>query len=419
MSTGLQHTLRRGAQHPFRQTYDSGLPPPFHKYQVHKAFDEMFGRGDRVRAPYRALYERLLGFPAQELQERKASADLSFMQQGVTFTVYGEGQSTERILPHDLIPRVLSAQEWATLDAGLKQRVHAINLFLEDIYHDEKILKDRIIPRELIYSCPQYNRAMRGIRVPGGTYIHVVGTDLIRVEDGSFAVLEDNLRVPSGVSYMLANRAMTKRVMPHLLRNQGVRPVDHYCRALLHTLIAAAPAGRDEPRVVVLTPGVYNSAYYEHAMLAREMGVELVEGRDLIVHNNIVYARTTSGLHRVDVIYRRLDDAFIDPVCFRTDSTLGVAGLFNAYRAGNVTLANAVGTGVADDKAIYAFLPEIIRYYLGEDPVLPNIQTFLCNRRKRATACTRKSRYNGRESYGRSGRLWDAYRPPQYGEATG
>lgn len=312
-----------------------------------------------------------------ELDQYQQAADNSFLHQGITFTVYGNEKGTERIFPYDLLPRIITNDEWQTIETGLHQRITALNLFLQDVYHDGRILIENIIPPELIYTSQHYRREMRGVRVPNDIYVSVVGTDLVRLEDGRFAVLEDNLRVPSGVSYMLANRQVMKRIFPTLFGGYGVRPIDQYGQALLATLKALAPKHATDPVVVLLTPGVFNSAYFEHTFLARQMGVELVEGRDLLVHNNIVYMRTTAGLQRVDVIYRRVDDDFLDPLAFRADSALGVSGLFNAYRAGNVSLANAIGTGVADDKALYAYVPKIINYYLGEEPILPNIQTYL------------------------------------------
>jgi uncharacterized circularly permuted ATP-grasp superfamily protein len=304
-------------------------------------------------------------------------ADKAFLQQGITFTVYGDNQGTERIFPFDLVPRIITAPEWRTLERGLTQRLTAINLFLKDIYHDERILSEGVVPRDLVQSCRHYRREMRGVHVHRDIYVSVCGTDLVRLEDGRFVVLEDNLRVPSGVSYMLANREVTKRVLPGLFDRYHVSPIAHYGQALLATLRALAPPVSVDPTFVVLTPGVGNSAYFEHAFLAREMGVALVEGRDLLVHDNIVYMRTTAGLKRVDVIYRRVDDDFLDPLAFRTDSHLGVAGLLNAYRAGNVSLANAIGTGLADDKALYAYIPAIVKFYLSEEPILPNVETYL------------------------------------------
>ncbi|HUS05125.1 MAG TPA: circularly permuted type 2 ATP-grasp protein [Bryobacteraceae bacterium] len=364
------------------------LPPPFSNYVLNDAYDEMFTGDSATRPHYEELYQRLLSVPAEELHRRKQEADLSFLHQGITFTVYGREEGTERIFPHDLLPRIITAAEWSTIERGLTQRITALNLFLRDIYHEGKILADGTVPRELVYSCKQFRRQMRGLQVPRDIYVTVVGSDLIRTPDGRFVVLEDNLRVPSGVSYMLTSRQVMKRVFPNLFQRCGVRSIDHYSTALLSTLRSIAPEGRNDPVIVLLTPGVYNSAYFEHAYLARQMGIELVEGRDLVVHDNVVYMRNTAGLRRVDVIYRRIDDDFIDPLAFRADSILGVAGLFNAYRAGNVVLANAVGTGVADDKALYAYVPKIIRYYLNEDPVLDNVETFLMtNRSEREHVC--------------------------------
>jgi len=350
---------------------------PFVSYQLDTAYDEMFDGVARPRPHYQSLFERLLELQAAELRQRQQTADIAFLNQGITFTVYGSDDGTERIFPYDLLPRVITGAEWATIEQGLTQRITALNLFLKDIYHEGQILADGVLPRELVYSCRHFRRGMRGLRVRRDIYVSVAGTDLVRLADGSFAVLEDNLRVPSGVSYMLANRQVMKRVFPRLFGSYDVRPIDHYGQALLATLRALAPAHRTDPTIVLLTPGVYNSAYYEHTFLARQMGIELVEGRDLLVHDNIVYMRTTAGLRRVDVIYRRVDDDYLDPLAFRRTSALGVAGLFNAYRAGNVSLANAIGTGIADDKALYAYVPAIIRYYLKEEPILANVETYL------------------------------------------
>jgi uncharacterized circularly permuted ATP-grasp superfamily protein len=391
MMTSLKSSQASGSNEPAPHSAANGKPraasstaPPnlqptgalFQRYQVNTAYDEMFAPDYQPREAYAPLVQRLLELPIAALHERKQAADLSFLHQGITFTVYGNEQGTEKIFPYDLLPRIITGAEWATIERGLTQRITALNLFLKDLYHEGHILNDGILPRELIFTCKHYNRQMRGVRVPRDIYISVVGTDLIRQPDGNFYVLEDNLRVPSGVSYMLANRAVMKRVFPRLFSNYGVRPIDHYGRTLLATLRALSP--RHDANIVLLTPGVYNSAYFEHTFLARQMGIQLVEGRDLLVHDNVVYMRTTAGLKRVDVIYRRVDDDFLDPLVFRPDSALGVPGLFNAYRAGNVALANAIGTGVADDKAVYAYVPQIIRYYLGEAPILNNIETYLC-----------------------------------------
>ncbi|WP_263370211.1 circularly permuted type 2 ATP-grasp protein [Granulicella cerasi] len=347
-------------------------------YQLDEAYDEMFAGQGQLRENYGPLLEHFAELPPDEVQRRKQAADLSFLNQGITFTVYGRDEGTEKIFPYDLLPRIITSAEWARVERGLTQRITALNMFLKDIYNEGRILKDGIVPRELVYSCPQYRRHMVGMQVPRNVYVAICGTDLIRMQNGEFVVLEDNLRVPSGVSYMLTNRRVMKRIFPQLFRNYNVKPIEHYTQVLLGTLRSLAPEGRPEPNIVLLSPGVFNSAYFEHAYLARQMGIELVEGRDLVVHDNICYMRTTSGLRRVDVIYRRVDDDFMDPLSFRPDTILGVAGIFNAYRAGNVTLANAFGTGVADDKALYAYVPSIIKYYLGEDPILNNVKTFLC-----------------------------------------
>ncbi|HRX03606.1 MAG TPA: circularly permuted type 2 ATP-grasp protein [Anaerolineae bacterium] len=352
-------------------------PDLLEHYDAGPAFDEFLGKDRQPRDHYLALYQHLRSLPANELNRRQSAADLSFLNQGITFTVYSNDQGTERIFPYDLLPRILTGEEWSTIDRGLRQRMAALNLFLYDIYHEGRILQDKVVPLDLVYSAPHYRREMRDVDVPRGVYVAVDGTDLVRVDNGRFLVLEDNLRVPSGVSYMLANRQVMKRVFPGQFSHYGVQPILNYGQALLNTLASLAPQHADNPIIVLLTPGVFNSAYFEHTFLARQMGIPLVEGRDLLVHDNYVYMRTTAGLQRVDVVYRRVDDDFLDPLTFRRDSILGVPGLFNAYRAGNVTLANAVGTGVADDKAVYAYVPAIIRYYLDEDAILDNVETFL------------------------------------------
>src|SRR3954465_1423227 len=312
----------------------------FSSYDLGAVYDEMFDTAGRARVHCHSLFDELRAASPAELGQRQLEADKAFLTQGITFTVYGDNQGTERIFPFDLVPRIITAAEWRDLERGLAQRLTAVNLFLKDVYHDGRILAEGIVPRELVYSCRHYRREMRGVRVHRDIYVSVAGTDLVRLENGQFVVLEDNLRVPSGVSYMLANREVTRRVMPGLFDRYQVSPIAHYGQALLATLRALAPPDRADPTFVVLTPGVGNSAYFEHAFLAREMGVALVEGRDLLVHDNIVYMRTTAGLRRVDVIYRRVDDDFIDPLAFRKDSHLGVPGLLNAYRAGNVAPPN-------------------------------------------------------------------------------
>ena len=348
----------------------------FQHYQLDSAWDEMRSADGQARAHYAELMQRISHISPQELAQRQQSADDSFLAQGVTFTVYGHDAGTEKIFPFDLLPRIITDAEWRTVERGLAQRITALNMFLHDIYHQEHILNDGIVPRELVYSCKHYRREMRGLNVPRDVYINVTGSDLVRVPSGEFAVLEDNLRVPSGVSYMLVNRQMSKRVFPQLFDRYNVQPIEQYGQLLLSTLRSLAPHISD-PTIVLLTPGSYNSAYFEHTYLARQMGIQLVEGRDLVVHNNVVYMRTTNGLQQVDIIYRRIDDDFIDPLVFRTDSILGVPGLMHAYRAGNVAIANALGTGVADDKALYAYVPQMIRYYSGEDPILNNVETYL------------------------------------------
>ena len=366
----------------------------FRKYELNGAYDEMFRSVDHPRKQYRQLYTQLLSLGGGELRRSKHEADQSFFNQGITFTVYGNDKGTERIFPHDLLPRIITAAEWETIERGLTQRITALNLFLKDVYHEGKIIEDGVVPGSIIYTCKHYRREMRGVKVPRDVYVTVVGTDLIRNPDGNFVVLEDNLRVPSGVSYMLTSRRVMKQIFPALFRKCRVRPIEQYGQALLSTLRSLAPDGRSEPTVVLLTPGAYNSAYFEHTYLARQMGIELVEGRDLVVHDNIVYMRTTFGLQRVDVIYRRIDDDYLDPLVFESGSALGAVGLFNAYRAGNIAFANALGTGVADDKAIYSYVPKIIRYYLNQDPILENVETLLMSDpAQRDHVCQRMDQY--------------------------
>jgi len=348
----------------------------FADYPLDACYDELLEAPSSPREHYRELYKLLLELSPEEFDRRKQATDLSFLHQGITFTVYADDQGTERTFPFDLLPRILTAAEWDTIERGLQQRIVALNLFLKDIYHDRRIFDAGVVPYDLVASSRHYRSVMRGVSVPREVYVAVCGTDLIRVPSGEFVVLEDNLRVPSGVSYMLANRQVAKSVFPRMFDHYSVRPIDHYSRALLKALQSLSP-GRDNPTIVLLTPGVFNSAYYEHTFLARQMGIQVVEGQDMMVHDGIVYIRSTAGPQRVDVIYRRIDDDFIDPLAFRPDSTLGVPGLFNAYCTGHITLANAIGTGVADDKAVYTFIPDIIRYYLGEEPILGNVETLL------------------------------------------
>ena len=352
----------------------------FDAYQTEGFYDEMFGPDGQPRAHYRRLYQRIRALSVDEYRRRGQLADLTLIQQGITFAVYGDERGAEKPFPFDLIPRIIPADEWDLIDRGLKQRLHALNLFLHDLYHGQKILTDRVVPRDVIMNAVHFRRELIGADPPGGIYVHISGSDLIRDESGAFVVLEDNLRTPSGVSYVLENRSILMRVLPQLFRDLAVRPVVDYTPQLMHNLRELAPPGREEdPTVVLLTPGLFNSAYFEHAFLAQQLGIELVEGRDLLVADNLVYMKTTRGPQRVDVIYRRVDDDFLDPVVFRSDSMLGVPGLVNAYRSGNVALANAIGTGVADDKVVYAFVPRIIEYYLGEKPILPNVETYLAS----------------------------------------
>jgi len=362
---------------PGRQTLTVSILSP--QYNPGEFFDEMIGAGGRVRPHYQRLTERLDTLPESDFNSRRAAVDLAFLRRGVTFTVYNDSEGTERIFPFDLIPRIIPASEWKRLEAGLIQRITALNLFLGDIYHKQKILKDKVIPAAQILSARHFRREFMNFSVPKDIYVHICGTDLIRDRDGRYLVLEDNLRCPSGVSYMIENRAAMRRAFPGLFQSYGVRSVTGYADTLLKSLRFISPRRTDKPTVVLLTPGVYNSAYFEHTFLARQMGIPIVEGRDLLVNDARVFMRTTAGLVPVDVIYRRIDDDFLDPLVFRPDSVLGVPGLVAAYREGNVALANAIGTGVADDKVIYAYVPKIIKYYLDQEPLLPNVPTYLAS----------------------------------------
>ena len=350
----------------------------FADYDAKSFFDEVFGPDGDPRPHYADIVKRIRSLSPIEFGRRRALADLTFRNQGITFTVYGDESGTERTFPFDLLPRIIPAAEWAVIESGLIQRVRALNLFLRDIYHDARVLDDGVVPHGLVLGNPAFRREVHGIALPHDVYTHVSGIDLIRGDDGRYMVLEDNVRTPSGVSYMLANRMVMTRTFPMLFEGRGVRPVQHYTTALLEMLRSLSPRDLREPTIVLLTPGQYNSAYFEHAFLAQQMGIELCEGRDLYVEDRRVWMRTTQGRQQVDVIYRRIDDAFLDPQAFRADSVLGVPGLVSAYRAGNVSLANAIGTGVADDKSIYPYVPEMIRFYLGEEPVLQNVQTWQC-----------------------------------------
>jgi len=343
------------------------------------AFDEMRGSDGEVRTPYAALSRWLGGLPPDLLDHRRREAELIFRRIGITFAVYGEAESTERLIPFDVIPRILAAQEWDVLRRGLEQRVKALNAYIKDVYNRREVMRAGIVPEDLIFRNPVFRPEMNGQKVPHDIYVHIAGIDIVRVDHDSFYVLEDNARTPSGVSYMLENREIMLRLFPELFSRHHIAPVENYPDELLATLKSVAPnTATSEPTVALLTPGVYNSAYYEHSFLADKLGVELVEGRDLVVKGAVVFMRTTEGLKRVDVIYRRVDDDFIDPLAFRPDSELGVPGLMSAYQAGNVTLANAVGTGIADDKAVYSYMPEIVKFFLGEEPILKNVPTWRC-----------------------------------------
>lgn len=345
-------------------------------YQTTGFYDEMFNDGGKVKPEYKLLKNRLENIGWKKLEFLQHSTDRAQLSLGMTFNVYSDNQGIERILHLDILPRIISGKDWDVLEAGLTQRIVALNMFIDDLYHDQKVLKDKIIPKELIFSSETYQKQCIGLSPPENVWAHISGSDMIRGDDGKFYVLEDNLRCPSGVSYMLENREILKRTFPELFEKLRVRPVydySHHLRDMLESLSRNSPAS-----IAVLTPGTFNSAYFEHAYLAQQMGAELVEGRDLLVKNDFVYKITTKGLERIDVIYRRVDDDFIDPLVFRKDSMLGTPGLFNAYKKGNVVLVNAPGTGVADDKAVYAYIPRIVKYYLGEEIKLPNVQTYIC-----------------------------------------
>ncbi|EMJ97951.1 circularly permuted type 2 ATP-grasp protein [Leptospira sp. WS58.C1] len=349
-------------------------------YQTDSFYDEMFSEEGGIRQSYHILKSRIEGMDDKELLKRKASAEKALLSLGITFNVYGDEEEEERIMPFDIIPRIVTSFEWKKMEEGLKQRIRALNLFIQDIYGDEKIIKDGVIPAEIVYSSSGYLKECKGIKPPKGIWIHITGTDLVRDGDGQMLVLEDNLRCPSGVSYVLENREVMKKTFPELFASLSVRPIYDYpirLRGMLENL-----SDKSNPNIGVLTPGIYNSAYYEHSFLASRMGVPLVEGTDLTVRDDKLYMRTTKGLRQVDVLYRRIDDTFMDPKTFRKDSLLGVPGIFEVFKKGNVALANAPGTGVADDKVIYSYVPDFIKYYLGEEPIIPNVPTYLCSREK-------------------------------------
>ncbi|MEY2528344.1 MAG: hypothetical protein QOJ05_434 [Verrucomicrobiota bacterium] len=349
----------------------------FSDYQVGDFFDEMFAGPGVARPHYSKLFARFKEMDREEFERKRTLAASTFLTQGVTFTVYNDDQGTERIFPFDLLPRIIPAEEWEIVERGLVQRITALNLFLHDIYHEQNILRDGVIPKQIVWEAAHFRPEFMHFDVPRNVYIHICGTDLIRDQEGNYLVLEDNARCPSGVSYVIENRQTMKRTFPSLLAQYRVRPVEDYSQELLNVLRYIAPRAKHEPTIVLLTPGVYNSAYFEHSFLARSMGIEIVEGRDLVAHGGKVFMRTTKGHQQVDVIYRRINDDFLDPQVFRKDSGLGVPGIVEAYRDGNVSLANSIGTGIADDKAVYHFVPKMIRYYLSEDPLLANVQTYL------------------------------------------
>ncbi len=348
-------------------------------HSIPGVWDEMYLQSSDIRAHYQKVIDYLSQESPDELGKKEELAQRLFMKQGITFTVYNSGEGIEKIFPFDIIPRIITGSEWDFVEKGIKQRLTALNLFLKDIYHNQFIIKDGIIPIDAIYSCPHFTREMYQVDVPYDIYVHIAGIDLIRDEEGTFYVLEDNLRTPSGVSYMLENREITKRLFPDLLPNCGVRSVTEYPNILYKNLQSLSPRRISNPTIVLLSPGIYNSAYFEHTTLARLMGVELVEGRDLVVNNQKVYMKTTTGLQQVDVIYRRVDDEYLDPLVFNPNSILGVAGIMGAYRKGNVAIVNAIGNGVADDKAIYIYVPDMIKYYLNEEPILKNVPTYRLN----------------------------------------
>ncbi|BAN36229.1 hypothetical protein SCD_n02421 [Sulfuricella denitrificans skB26] len=358
------------------------MPLDFNSYDTKNFYDELIQPSGAPRPGARILVERIESLQDGEIIARQKAAEAAMYNMGITFTVYGSDEGTEKIFPFDIVPRIVEASDWQYIERGLKQRIHALNLFLDDIYHEQKILKDKAIPEDLILSASSFRPQCVGLDVPRGIWCHITGTDLVRDSDGQHYVLEDNLRCPSGVSYVLENRQVLKRTLPVAFDASRVRAVDDYPARLLETLQYLAPDHLSSPTVVVLTPGMYNSAYFEHSFLAQQMGVELVEGSDLVVMDGFVHMRTTQGFQRVDVIYRRMDDDFIDPKAFRVDSMLGVPGLMEVYRNGRVALANAPGTGIADDKAVYAYLPQIVKYYLGEDMILPNVLTHICADKK-------------------------------------
>lgn len=358
----------------------SHIVPDLFDYHPGDFYDELFAAEGEVRSGFSVLGEALKAMGSEELQSRQLAAEKSLMRMGITFQVYGDEGRGERVFPFDIVPRVITGEEWERLERGLRQRITALNLFIDDVYNEKKIIKDGVVPDWVVYSSSGYLQPCEGLKPPKGIWCHISGSDIVRDGSGEFYILEDNLRCPSGVSYVLANRMIMKRTLPEVFTSMNVRPVADYPDMLLQTLRAVSPHTQDAPNIVVLTPGIYNSAYFEHAFLAQQIGAELVEGRDLVVSHGYVCMKTTQGLKRVDVIYRRINDDFLDPARFRPDSVLGVAGLMDVFQAGRVAIANMPGPGVADDKVVYAFVPDMIKYYLDQDPILPNVPTYLCSR---------------------------------------
>jgi uncharacterized circularly permuted ATP-grasp superfamily protein len=350
----------------------------FSDYQTEGFYDEMFDESGEARPDCQPLYKRICSISSDDLVRRQRAADRSMVQLGITFNVYGDRQGTERIIPFDIVPRIVCRDEWNMLERGLRQRITALNMLIDDLYHDQKIVKDGVLPEFVVATAKGYRPQCQGLNPPRGVWCHITGTDLVRDTDGQYYVLEDNLRCPSGVSYVLQNRQLMKQTFPQLFERSAIRPVDDYCSRLLDALQYLMGDQTRSPSVALLSPGMYNSAYFEHSFLAQQMGIDLVEGRDLVVSDGFVYMRTTKGFERIDVLYRRIDDDFLDPKAFRQDSMLGVPGLIDAYRAGRIALANAPGTGIADDKVVYAYLPQVIKYYLSEDPIIPNVPTYVC-----------------------------------------
>jgi uncharacterized circularly permuted ATP-grasp superfamily protein len=374
-----QAILSRARQETLSQSQSSGAGGfAFADYDSAGFYDEMFDDSGRPRADCRTLFDRVRSASSEDLIRRQRAADRSMMQLGITFNVYGDRQGCERIIPFDIIPRIVSHKDWQRLEQGLRQRIIALNLFLEDIYHEQRIIRDGIVPEHVVATAAGFRPQCVGLTPPRGVWCHITGTDLVRDADGQFYVLEDNLRCPSGVSYVLQNRQLMKQTFPHLFELSPIRPVDDYCSRLLDALQHLMEGRVGLPSVALLSPGMHNSAYFEHSFLAQQMGIDLVEGRDLVVSDGFVYMRTTKGFERIDVLYRRIDDDFLDPLAFRNDSMLGVPGLMEAYRAGRIALANAPGTGIADDKVVYAHVPEIIKYYLSEEAIIPNVETYVC-----------------------------------------